>query len=221
MEAERRLREFVANRVNRYEDERNEPSAHVTSELSPYLHFGHISSLEIALAVPRTASAFLEELIVRRELSFNFALHTKDPESLDNAPDWAKKTMREHALDRREAVYTREQFENAATHDPLWNATQREMLRDGKIHGYYRMYWGKKIIEWSPTYEDAFRAMLHIHDRWALDGRDPNTYANILWLFGLFDRPWPERDVFGKLRYMTLSGMRRKTDVEAYIKEME
>jgi deoxyribodipyrimidine photo-lyase len=221
MEAERRLREFVANRVSRYGAEHNEPAAHATSELSPYLHFGHISSLEVALAVPRTASAFLEELIVRRELSFNFALHAKDPESLDNVPDWAKKTMREHARDRREAVYTREQFENAATHDPLWNATQREMLRDGRIHGYYRMYWGKKIIEWSATCEDALRAMLHIHDRWALDGRDPNTYANILWLFGLFDRPWPERDVFGKLRYMSLSGMRRKTDVEAYIKEME
>jgi deoxyribodipyrimidine photo-lyase len=221
MEAERRLREFVANRVNRYGAERNEPAAHATSELSPYLHFGHISSLEVALAVPRTASAFLEELIVRRELSFNFALHTKDPESLDNVPDWAKKTMQEHARDRREVVYTREQFENAATHDPLWNATQREMLRDGKIHGYYRMYWGKKIIEWSAGCEDALRTMLHIHDRWALDGRDPNTYANILWLFGLFDRPWPERDVFGKLRYMSLSGMRRKTDVDAYIKEME
>jgi deoxyribodipyrimidine photo-lyase len=220
LEAERRLREFVSQRAARYAEQHNDPVAHATSELSPYLHFGHISSIEVALAVPRSAAVFLEELLVRRELSFNFALHSKHPESLDNVPEWAKRTMRDHAGDRREAVYSYEQFERGETHDALWNATQREMLRDGKIHGYYRMYWGKKIIEWSAAYEDALRTMIRIHDRWALDGRDPNTYANILWLFGLFDRPWPEREIFGKLRYMALSGMRRKTSVDAYIKEM-
>jgi deoxyribodipyrimidine photo-lyase len=220
IEAERRLREFVSHRLARYAEQRREATAGATSELSAYLHFGHLSALEVALAVPRTAAAFLDELIVRRELSFNFALHTKNPESLDNVPEWARKTMREHASDPREAVYTYEQFERGETHDALWNATQREMLRDGRIHGYYRMYWGKKIIEWSATYEHALRTMIRIHDRWALDGRDPNTYANILWLFGLFDRPWPEREVFGKLRYMALSGMLRKTEVDTYIKEM-
>jgi deoxyribodipyrimidine photo-lyase len=129
--------------------------------------------------------------------------------------------MREHAGDPRPITYSRDQFANAATHDPLWNATQREMLAHGRIHGYYRMYWGKKVIEWSPSFEDALETMLYIHDRWALDGRDPNTYANILWLFGLFDRPWPERPIFGKLRYMSLDGMRRKTDVDSYIQEMK
>jgi deoxyribodipyrimidine photo-lyase len=127
--------------------------------------------------------------------------------------------MQEHASDERPWIYTRDQFVHAETHDDLWNATQREMLRDGKIHGYYRMYWGKKIIEWSANYQEALDTMLYIHDRWALDGRDPNTYTNILWLFGLHDRPWHPRPIFGKIRYMSLEGMRRKTDVDAYIRE--
>jgi len=117
-------------------------------------------------------------------------------------------------------VYTRDQFERALTHDPLWNAAQKQMLLEGHIHGYYRMYWGKKIIEWSPTYQEAFDSMVRIHDRYALDGRDPNTYANILWCFGLHDRPWPERPVFGTIRYMSYDGMRRKTDVAGYIREI-
>ena len=164
---------------------------------------------------------FLEELIVRRELAFNFA-HFAGPavESLDVLPDWCKRTMAKHAADPRTRLYTPEQFENAATHDELWNATQRELLLRGTIHGYYRMYWGKKIIEWSPTYEQALRTMIHLHDVYALDGRDPNTWTNILWCFGLHDRPWGERPVFGQLRYMSLEGMKRKTDVPAYITEI-
>ena len=182
----------------------NEPSAHATSGLSPYLHFGQISSLEVALAARAyadehklIADEFLEELIVRRELAFNFARFARAVDSLEVLPDWARDTIAKHRRDRRDPVYSPEQFERAETHDPLWNATQKELLLRGTIHGYYRMYWGKKIIEWSPSCEDALATMIYLHDRYALDGRDPNTYTNILWCFGLHDRPWPERPIFG------------------------
>ena len=225
-EAEKRLKKFVETNLRRYSRHKNEPSAHATSELSPYLHFGHISSLEIALAVKEYAAGhrliadeFLEELIVRRELAFNFARLSKKLDSLDALPDWAQATLRKHDRDKRDPTYTCAQFERAVTHDALWNATQRELLRTGKIHGYYRMYWGKKIIEWSATHAGALAIMIYLHDKYALDGRDPNTYTNILWCFGLHDRPWFERPIFGLVRYMALSGMQRKTDVDAYIRE--
>jgi deoxyribodipyrimidine photo-lyase len=227
-EARRRLDHFFQENLRRYANSRNEPSEHATSNLSAYLHFGHIGSLEIALAVQEhadehklMADEYLEELIVRRELAFNFATFTQNYDSLDCLPDWARKTLARHADDPRAYVYSREQWETAATHDALWNATQKELLLRGTIHGYYRMYWGKKIIEWSATHQDALRTMIGLHDRYALDGRDPNTYANILWCFGLHDRPWGERAVFGQLRYMSLEGMRRKTDVDSYIREIE
>lgn len=223
-EAERRLHRFLAQNLRRYAKTSNQPSEKSTSGMSPYLHFGHISSLEVALAAKQyadehglIAAEFLEELIVRRELAFNFARFGPTPDTLDALPDWARATLRKHDGDARAFVYTRDQFERAATHDALWNATQQEMLRDGKIHGYYRMYWGKKIIEWSPTHQDALDTMIYLHDKYALDGRDPNTYTNILWCFGLHDRPWTERPVFGMIRYMSLDGMKRKTDVNAYI----
>jgi len=197
------------------------------SGLSPYLHFGQISSLEVALAVKVHAAengyscdAFLEQLIVRRELAFNHALFAEQPDALEHVPDWARKTLAKHAGDVRSPIYTRQQFEAAATHDPLWNAAQCELLRRGKIHGYYRMYWGKKIMEWSATMDEALATMVYLNDRFALDGRDPNTYASILWCFGLHDRPWGERPIFGMVRYMTYEGARRKTDVEGYLKEM-
>ena len=225
--AEAQLARFRKKCLSRYAGQRNEPSAHVTSGLSPYLHFGQISSLEVALAVQSYARAhkliadeFLEELIVRRELAFNFARFAPRADSLEALPDWARETMRRHRRDRRDPVYTREQFERAGTGDALWNATQKELLLRGTIHGYYRMYWGKKIIQWSLTCQAALDTMIYLHDRYALDGRDPNTYTNILWCFGLHDRPWPERPVFGTLRYMSLEGMRRKTDVDAYIREV-
>jgi deoxyribodipyrimidine photo-lyase len=227
-EARQRLDRFLETRLSNYAREGNQPSRHATSELSPYLHFGHISSLEVALAVKEyagehrlIADEFLEQLIVRRELAFNFARFTTNPESLDALPDWCKRTMAKHSGDVRPYLYTSEQFERAETHDPLWNACQKELLIRGRIHGYYRMYWGKKIIEWSPSYEDALREMIRLHDIYALDGRDPNTYTNVLWCFGLHDRPWGERPVFGQLRYMSLEGMRRKTDTGAYMKEIE
>jgi len=226
-EAKRRLRTFLQRNLKHYARLSREPSVRATSHLSPYLHFGHISSLEVALAAQEYASEhklivpeYLEELIVRRELAFNFARYGPEPNTLAALPDWAQKTLRKHARDRREHIYTCKEFEQAATHDPLWNATQRELLRDGVIQGYYRMYWGKKIIEWCKSHQEALEIMIYLHDRYALDGRDPNTYANILWCFGLHDRPWGERPVFGMTRYMSLGGMKRKTDVDAYVRQM-
>jgi deoxyribodipyrimidine photo-lyase len=225
--AERRLSEFARNDLRRFSAEANEPSAHATSRLSPYLHFGQMSSLETALAAKLHAAEngyscdeFLEQLIVRRELAFNHACFAPQPDSMETLPDWARKTLAKHAGDMRDPVYSRQQFEAAATHDPLWNATQKELLLRGRIHGYYRMYWGKKIMEWSATMEEALETMVYLHDRFALDGQDPNTYANILWCFGLHDRPWQERPVFGMVRYMTYEGMRRKTDVDSYLREI-
>jgi deoxyribodipyrimidine photo-lyase len=226
--AEARLAAFLTRNLKRYAEGRNEPSAHATSNLSPYLHFGQISSLEVALCARGAAAeqevdpeVFLEELIVRRELAFNYARFVNEADCLNNLPDWAKATLRKHASDPRSPSYTREQFEAAATHDELWNAAQTEMLLRGKIHGYYRMYWGKKIIEWSPTCQHALETMVYLHDRYALDGRDPATYTNILWCFGLHDRPWTERPVFGQIRWMSYDGMRRKTNSAAYVREME
>jgi deoxyribodipyrimidine photo-lyase len=226
-EAERHLDEFLENRLRRYAGDRNEPAKHATSNMSPYLHFGMISSLDIALRVKAHAARYhymadeyLEELIVRRELAFNFAHFTPNADSLSVLPDWCLATMREHATDKRDPEYSPQQLEAGQTHDPLWNAAQQEMLLRGKIHGYYRMYWGKKIIEWSPTFEQALAVMLDLHDRYALDGRDPNTYTNILWCFGLHDRPWGSRPIFGSLRWMSYDGMKRKTDIDAYIREI-
>lgn len=226
-EARRHLDHFLTNNLKRYDTGRNNPSDHATSNLSPYLHFGHISAHEVALGAQLAemenglrAEPFLEELIVRRELAFNHAVWATEPGSLDSIPNWAKETLRKHANDTRDASYSRDEFERAATHDPLWNATQNELLLRGKIHGYYRMYWGKKIIEWSPRPEDALDTMVYLHDKYALDGRDPNTYTNILWCFGLHDRPWQERPVFGMIRYMSLDGMKRKTSVDAYLREI-
>ncbi|MDE3167046.1 MAG: deoxyribodipyrimidine photolyase [Acidobacteriota bacterium] len=226
-EALRCLNRFLDERLHRYARDKNEPSAHATSGLSPYLHYGYISALEVALAVTERArerkliaDEFLEELIVRRELAWNFARYAPRLDSLDVLPEWARKTIHDHRRDERPYLYTGEQFDSAATHDDLWNATQRELRLRGTIHGYYRMYWGKKILEWSPSAAAALATMLRLHDRYALDGDDPNTYTNILWCFGLHDRPWPERPVFGTIRSMVRSGMERKTDTRAYIREI-
>jgi deoxyribodipyrimidine photo-lyase len=225
--AQRRLREFLHHRLRRYARDKNEPSAHATSQLSAFLHWGYISSLEIALAVREYAAEhkliadeFLEELIVRRELAFNFARHSAGA-SLADLPDWARKTLEVHRKDRRDPMYNADQLERAATCDDLWNAAQNELLLRGRIHGYYRMYWGKKILEWSPTPEEALATALYLNDRYALDGQDPTSNGNILWCFGLHDRPWPERPIFGTVRWMSRAGMERKTDVAAYIREIK
>jgi deoxyribodipyrimidine photo-lyase len=218
-----RFKEFLKTRLQRYAGDRNEPSRHATSNMSPYLHFGHISSLDLALQAAKAGPAdeYLEELIVRRELAFNFARWAPQVDSLDVLPDWVHKTLNKHDDDPRDPLYNRQQMEQANTHDDLWNATQKELLLRGKIHGYYRMYWGKKIIEWSESHREAHSFLLYLHDRYALDGRDPNTYTNVLWLFGLHDRPWTERPIFGQIRYMNYAGMKRKTNIAAYIKEID
>lgn len=226
-QAEKRLNHFLTRNLSRYAKERNEPTSHATSTLSPYLHFGQISSLQVALAAKEyakehklIADEFLEELIVRRELAFNHAFYSESPDSLATLPDWAIKTLEKHRKDARPALYTREQLDRGETYDDLWNATQKELLLRGSIHGYYRMYWGKKIVEWSKTPQEAADVMVYLHDRYSLDGRDPNTYTNILWCLGLHDRPWNERPVFGMVRYMSLDGMKRKTHVDQYMKEI-
>lgn len=225
--AQRRLRDFLENRFSRYNKDRNQPSRHATSEMSPYLHFGHIGALDIALQVQQytaehqmMADEYLEELIVRRELTYNFAYHSERVDSLSQLPEWARSTLLKHATDRRDPIYSRETLETAQTKDPIWNAAQKELLLRGRINNYYRMYWGKKVIEWSPCCQTALEHLLHFHDRYALDGRDPNTYTNILWLFGLHDRPWSERPIFGTIRYMSYDGIRRKTDSKSYIEEI-
>lgn len=225
--ADRHLEHFLHAKFDRYPAGRNEPSQRATSNLSPYLHFGNISSLHVALTVREyaakaqlSAAEFIEELTTRRELAFNFARFADQQNWLSNLPDWAQMTLRDHERDARPVLYTLEQLEQGRTGDAIWNACQKELLLRGKIHGYYRMYWGKKVIEWTPTYEEALHHLIRFHDRFALDGRDPNTYTNILWLFGLHDRPWQERPVFGKTRYMTADGLRRKTDVAGYLAEI-
>jgi len=228
LEAEKRLETFLGSNLKRYATDRNQPAAHATSNLSPYLHFGMISALDVALKVQSfgiehnlSSSEFLEEMIVRRELAFNFAKFAgPQVECLSSLPDWARKTLLEHAADERKPSFTRAQLEGAETYDDIWNATQKELLFRGKMHGYYRMYWGKKIIEWSPTCQDALETMIYLHDKYALDGRDPNTYTGILWCFGLHDRPWFERPIFGQIRYMSYDGMKRKTDVASYLREI-
>jgi deoxyribodipyrimidine photo-lyase len=225
--AEARLRTFLDDRLRRYAAEKNEPARKATSDLSPYLHFGMISSLEVALAVRAYAAEhkliaeeFLEELIVRRELAFNFARFAERVDTLDALPDWARATLDAHRGDRRDPLYTPDRLESAASADDLWNAAQTELAVRGKIHGYYRMYWGKKIIEWSPDPETALQTMIRLNDRYAIDGRDPASYTNILWCFGLHDRPWGERPIFGTVRYMSRNGMDRKTDTRSYIREI-
>ncbi|MBN2552032.1 MAG: hypothetical protein JXB06_04655, partial [Spirochaetales bacterium] len=222
-----RLHHFCENSLRHYHDLRNDPGQDHQSGLSPYLHFGQISPLTVALAVKaapvvaeEAKAAFLEELIVRRELAFNFVYYEKSYHSYAGLPEWARRTLQEHARDERPHLYTREQLEEAGTHDPYWNAAMEEMRLTGTMHGYMRMYWGKKILEWSETPERAFETALHLNNRYFLDGRDPNSYAGVAWCFGRHDRPWGERPVFGKVRYMTDSGLRRKFDMDGYLRRI-
>jgi deoxyribodipyrimidine photo-lyase len=223
-EARERLARFIAGPLHAYGTARNQPGAETTSRLSPYLHFGQISSQEVALAVrdatraPREhRDAYLEELIVRRELGYNFCRFNSNHRSLAALPAWAQATLKAHAVNPRPFLYSPEEFEAARTHDYLWNAIQAELLTTGLMFGYYRMYWGKKIIEWSRTADEAQQTMIFLHEKYALDGRNANTYSNILWCFGKHDRPWGERPVFGKVRYMSRAGMETKTDVPGYL----
>lgn len=226
-EARARLDRFVAGGLRTYGKARNEPGEERTSRLSAYLHFGQISVHEVALAVrgaTRAAAAdreaYLEEVIVRRELAFNFCRYNQNHRTLDALPAWARTTLESHAQDQRPYVYTPDEFESARTHDYLWNAIQAELLTTGAMFGYYRMYWGKKIIEWSPSPEEAFQVALHLNNKYELDGRDPNSFAGVVWCFGKHDRPWAERPIFGQVRYMNDKGLRRKFDADRYVGEM-
>jgi deoxyribodipyrimidine photo-lyase len=219
----KRLKFFIDKILPGYDISRNKPEIDGCSRLSSYLHFGFLSPLEIALAVrdadaPQAAKdAYLEELIVRRELSYNFTRFNKKHDSLASLPEWVQKTMREHADDKREIQFTLEEMENCETYDELWNASQREMNVSGEIHNYVRMLWGKNVIAWTRSYEEAFAALEHLNNKYCLDGRNPNSYAGILWCFGKHDRPWMERPVFGKMRYMTTGSTGRKFDSKKYI----
>jgi deoxyribodipyrimidine photo-lyase len=224
-EAGRRLRDFLDNKLDDYPDRHNDPNVAGQSHLSPYLHFGQISPLEIALRVREMQSlggpAFLEELIVRRELSHNFVHYSPHYDSFACLPPWVKRTLEYHRRDKREYVYSRAEFEAAQTHDPYWNAAQKEMVLTGKMHGYMRMYWGKKILEWSRTPQQAFETAMLLNNKYELDGRDPNGFAGVAWCFGKHDRAWAERPVFGKVRYMNAGGLRRKFDADAYVQRIE
>ncbi|NTV80530.1 MAG: deoxyribodipyrimidine photolyase [Candidatus Aminicenantes bacterium] len=224
-EAERRLRAFIGRKLAAYAEDRNDPTLDGLSGLSPYLHFGQISPLAVALAVKKGPAygqaAFLEELIVRRELSFNFVRYNRAYDRFDGLPEWCRATLLEHAGDPRPALYTRAELERAATRDPYWNAAQREMLLTGKMHGYMRMYWAKKILEWSASPRHAFRTALALNNAYELDGRDPNGFAGVAWAFGKHDRPWARRPVFGTVRYMNSAGLRRKFDADAYVRKID
>lgn len=230
---------FLSIGLPRYADERNTPLAPASSRLSPYLHFGQLSAQRVALAVleasrpvhapqakghgplePRmgpAAEAFLEQLIIRRELAENFCLYEPRYDTPDAFPDWATATLEKHRADRRPYLASDAELEEAATPDPLWNAAQRQLLATGHMHGWLRMYWAKQLLLWSPDAETALRRALWLNDTHSLDGRDVNGYAGIAWsIGGVHDRPWPERPVFGTVRSMTFSGAARKFDVAAF-----
>lgn len=219
-EAAGRLAEFLAAPAHRYDAARNDPGREVTSGLSPYLHFGQISPLEVARAAS-DRPGFLEELIVRRELAINFVWYNEQYDSINCLPGWAKKTLNEHAEDTRDYCYSYEELKRAETHDPFWNAAQKEMILTGKMHNYMRMYWGKKILEWSETPETGYQNALLLNDTYELDGRDPNGYAGVAWCFGKHDRAWKERPIFGKVRYMNANGLVRKGDIAGYVERVE
>ncbi|HVM74398.1 MAG TPA: hypothetical protein VMT75_02075 [Candidatus Saccharimonadales bacterium] len=241
----RRMAEFFDHGFDRYGTHRSEPEADASSGFSPYLHFGHLSVHEIFTKLAKkekwtierlslratgsregwwnissTAESFLDELITWREAGFNFAVHRADHDQYESLPEWAKGTLQKHARDEREHVYSLEEFEQARTHDTLWNAAQGQLVREGRIHNYLRMLWGKKILQWTRRPEEAAEIMIHLNNKYALDGRDPNSYTGIFWVLGRYDRPWaPERPVFGTIRYMSSENTAKKFPVKRYIEK--
>jgi deoxyribodipyrimidine photo-lyase len=241
--ARARLDAFLAHHLSDYAEGRNHPDRYAQSGLSPYLHFGHLGTHEVFHALcesegwdgmPRgeqkrgtrhgfwglsiNAESFLDELVTWRELSFNAAATLPHYERYDSLPDWAKKTLERHREDVREVVYSLSALERAKTHDPIWNAAQTELVRDGRMHNYLRMLWGKKILEWSTTPKVALKRMIQLNNKYALDGRDPNSYAGIFWVLGRYDRPWgPERPIFGTVRFMSSAATKRKLDLSQYL----
>jgi len=242
---EGRLRLFVENRLSLYERDRNLPGVEGASGLSPYLHFGHIASHQIFHAIMEKedwffdrisgratgsrsgwwgmsgpAEAFLDQLVTWRELGFNMCWQRRDYDQYESLPSWALKTLADHERDKRPYLYPLETLASAQTHNPLWNAAQTQLVREGRIHNYLRMLWGKKILEWTPHPREALHIMIQLNNRYALDGRDPNSYSGIFWTLGRYDRAWgPERSVFGKIRYMSSKNTARKFNVGPYIKK--
>jgi len=241
--AEAVLQRFLDKRLTRYAEARNQPEEEVTSELSPYLHFGHVSAHQVFVelmtregwsigdlatvakgsrrgwwGVSPSAEAFLDQLVTWRELGFNMCWQREDYDRFESLPQWAINTLSEHARDPRPYLYTLEELESGRTHDPLWNAAQMQLVREGRIHNYLRMLWGKKILEWTTSPQEALAVMIELNNKYALDGRDPNSYSGIFWVLGRYDRPWgPERPVFGKVRYMSSESAARKLRVADYI----
>ena len=237
------LDRFIADRLARYVDDRNDPDREATSGLSPYLHFGHVGAHDVVERVWRDAAwdpsrisdkvtgsregwwglpapheAFLDQIITWRELGYGFCFHRRDYDRYGALPEWARATLAKHATDPRPHRYTLAQLEAAETFDPIWNAAQRQLRADGVIHNYLRMLWGKKILEWSASPRAALAAMIELNNKYAVDGRDPNSYSGILWTLGLFDRPWgPERPIFGTVRYMSSDATRKKLDLTRYL----
>jgi len=220
----RMLYEFITQRLKRYDDDRNLPTKHALSCLSPYYHFGQLSvqrailcltTKEVKSKASKAVDAYVEECVVRRELSDNFCFYCPDYDNINGAPDWAKKSIEAHRKDKREYIYSQEELQFAKTHDKVWNASQVQLLQEGKMHGYLRMYWAKKILEWTPNVEEALRIAMLFNDKYELDGRDPNGYVGIMWsIVGVHDRPWTERPIFGKVRYMNYNGCSRKFDID-------
>jgi len=225
-EALRQLREFVETKLRGYGTRRNKPEIDHTSRLSPYLHFGHINPVTVALAVEKSDApkadkeAFLDQIITWRELSANLVRFNPNYDNFECAEPWAHRTLAKHVKDARPMLYTERQLESAETHDPLWNAAQVQMANTGWMHNYLRMYWAKKVLEWSRTPAEAYRVAVYLNDKYELDGRDPNGYAGIAWaIVGKFDRPWFERPIFGQIRYMSGEGAGRKFDSKKYIQQ--
>lgn len=239
------LKEFLKHRLPRYKDDRNQPEQEVASGVSPYLHFGHLSVHEIFTAAAKqehwtldcvaaktdgknegwwgtspALESFLDELITWREIGFNFCAHRQDYDRYESLPDWCRKTLEKHASDPRKQLYELPEFETAKTHDPLWNAAQRQLVREGRMHNYLRMLWGKKVLEWSASPQDALQTLIHLNNKYALDGRNPNSYSGIFWCLGRYDRPWaPERPIFGQIRYMSSDNTAKKLRVKNYLQK--
>ncbi len=236
------LRAFLATKLARYADERSDPDADCASGLSPWLHFGHLSVHQVFAGLAKqegwtrermlpttsgqrgwfgmgpSAEAFLDELVTWRELGFNYTSQRDDQEDAESLPDWVKATLDKHAPDAREHVYTLEEFAASATHDPVWNAAQTQLRETGVLQNYLRMLWGKKVLEWTPHWRAAWSILIELNNRYALDGRDPNSYTGISWVFGRYDRPWaPERDVYGVIRYMSSTNTVKKLKMKGYL----
>lgn len=225
--------DFLQRRLDRYAEDRNDPNLDGGSRMSAALHFGHISPLDLVRKTLRAAgersvqtcrhpgaAAFIEELVVRRELAVNMAFYRNDYDESSCLPDWARKTLAEGALHPREKRYSFAELEAAKTDDPYWNAAQDQMVYTGRMHGYMRMYWGKRLLAWTASPEEAWRTAVLLNDRYSLDGRDPNGYAGIAWCFGKHDRPWTGRQIYGTVRYMNANGLRRKFDADAYVQRV-